>query len=132
MPTPVAVALAALLTLSGLCYSRSLPGDGEFSPIIARPEKSDLYSSPRTRISGAEILERNPDLLRTGERNDETGFQLGDAASRGLQQLRHADLPIMRSLDAIQSAAIPEPSATILLPLSALLLLRRRRPSMTG
>lgn len=139
MPSPLAIALAALLTLSGACFSMSLRGgidiDLALAPagsvlIISRPESSDLYLAPRVRIAGAEILERNPNLLRTNEENDP--YRLSVAAEESWQRLSRSDLPIVHALDSIQAAMVPEPSNATFLSLSALLLLRRRRPSPLG
>lgn len=140
MPSSLAVALAALLTLSGFAHSTSprhgddvlfLANASQCVPIISRPEASDIYISPRIRIGAAEILKRNPELLRSNE--GAKPYRFSTAAGESWQQFRRRHgVPLAPALDSLQSAVVPEPSSVAFLSLSALLLLRRRRPQNFG
>lgn len=139
MPSPFAVALAALLALSGAGYSQTTPvaQDATIATpaagpvfIILRPEASDIYISPRTRIGGEEIIIRNPDLIRANQEG--VPYRLEDAAAQGWQHVRHSDLPVMRALSSLQASVVPEPGSAFLLAFSSLIFLRRRRANPFG
>lgn len=107
----------ALLGLSPAPGSALKPNQEQIL-IIARPESSEYYLPQRQRFTGAELLERNPDLLQTN--HPEKGYEFKRALDVGGSLLLQAP--------AQPVSAVPEPSVVLLLPLTAFLLIRRRRP----
>lgn len=132
MSLPCAVALAALLSLPSSLglpeHSLGEPAlpDQESVFIIARPEASDAFVSTRTRVSANDLLVRNPELIRAARKED-VPYDLRAAVDNGWEALRQSDLPIARAVNGLHPATTPEPDHLLLLSLSSLLLLRRRR-----
>lgn len=93
--------------------------DQETVLIIARPETSEYYLPQRQQLSGTQLLERNPELVRT--EGSGTSYRLSQMMNIGGEFL-------LRAPPSPPVSTVPEPSIVLLFPLTAFLLLRRRRP----
>ena len=144
MPSPPATGLVAFLILvsAGALYaverpsapSRSSGGPAaETVLIIARPEASDLYVPPKVRISGDEILRRNPSLLRANE--SEPPYDLAAALQYVWRGLHPSSAPASlpdKPHPSSRLSVVAAPAGLALLPLVAFVFLGLRRPLPLG
>jgi hypothetical protein len=131
MLSTLAVVLAALQTLASPAdrnldaLVRELHQAPAPVQVIARPEASDLFLTSKTRTTATAILAHNPELIRAEK--IPPPYHLGRALELGWQTFRGSGLPGARAYNSLPASVVPEPGSALLLSLSSLLLLRRRR-----